>query len=321
MLNIYNEANLVRDYNQEYFKLINFYQNLSRNSIFVKYYNINNMDSSFDERTDVTYDDYVISKVMFDIYELTPAYSLQAIQNRSTNNVDLKGQMASGMSSIVVYTINRPKIHDLVTFYVPISGHEIFRVINFTVATNALHISNNSVTFFELELDYAPLKTLVNLKVSNRYVYDLSVQKNISKQEYDNKFNFLNKCVEILKILNKFYSPSLDLYICNSQIPVILNELIVFFKRLFSKEYQRIFENVLFPYGYFEKLKILNSAYNDLKSFPFNNLTNDTYYYYDINNLLIEEYYWRDKTKYNNEFEEALYYTLQLWSNLIEQGY
>ena len=40
MLTVLNEPKLIQDYNTEYYKLINFYSNIKRPSVFIKYYNL-----------------------------------------------------------------------------------------------------------------------------------------------------------------------------------------------------------------------------------------------------------------------------------------
>ena len=158
--NVLKEPTLVTDLQKEYIKLINYYTQIVRPSVFVRYYNIN-IESIYDEKNFSTYDYYNKSNIIFDIYELTPAYFIQAVNNRSTYSEDYTGFTLDSNSVIAVNTIHRPKLNDLIVFYQPFEkSKEIFKVVNLSTSTALLHANTK---WFELELDYAPIESISNL--------------------------------------------------------------------------------------------------------------------------------------------------------------
>ena len=311
LLTIFHDHPLVQDYHSEYLKLINYYSNVTRNSVFVKYYNINILSSIYDQKMDSTYDIYHTSKVKFDIYDITPAFYLQPIQNRSSNVTDLKGQMMDGTTSIVIYSIERPKIHDIVVFYAPMERSEFFRVVNVTVPSNAIH-STPSVNFFELELEYAPLNNLNDLKIANHYVYDLSDEKYREHSEYQTLMSTLDRIVIIFDELYNYYNSEKDLYVINGKIPLATNEVIIYLKRQFYGNYKRLFEKYKLPYAYIDIIGE-DLYYNSLDELPFKDLTNNLYHVYNLETEQIEEYVWVNKDNPKNEIEQSLYHANNLW--------
>ena len=220
-----HDSKLVQDYHAEYFSLINRYYNVSRNAVYVKYYNINNFESTHQQDLVSTFDIYTLSDISFDLYELTPAFYIQPVQNRSSNVTDLKGQQMDGTSSIVVYTLKRPKIHDILTFYAPMEESEIFRVANINVPTNAIH-SIPSVNFFELELEYAPVKDVKGLKMNKRYVYDISRERYVESLEYTKYIHKLGRYEDLLNKIFVHFNEFKDYYELNGLIPISTNELL-----------------------------------------------------------------------------------------------
>src|SRR6056297_2913576 len=220
--NIYHEPNLVAYLQKEYINLINYYEQIKRPSIFVKYYNIS-MNSVYEENSFSTYDHYSASNIQFDIYEFTPAYFLQAITNRSTYGEDSAGHVLEGNSSIVVNTIERPRINDLVKFYKPVESNEIFRVIGLSTPSNLLH-SNPGSEWFELELEYAPIESTNDLNFLHHYVYDLSEEKYLTLKQYKEKMNLLEKFdIVLTQKIDSYYTKYQDLYIIsNTYIPIAL---------------------------------------------------------------------------------------------------
>lgn len=249
MLTSLHEPQLLQGYYEEFLKQINQYQNIERTGIFVKYFNINIPQSIYKETLKSTFDNYNVSQVRFDIYELTPVFYIAPVQNSIANVTDLSGEKVDGSSTVTLYTIRRPRIHDLLTFTHPINSEEIFRITGVRTATNLLHSSPN-VNWFEADLDYAPLKDLSGLKVENRYVYDMSVEKYLKYDSYLDKINWLNDVSDLLKQINVYYNVREDVYSCNGKIPIILNEIIILFKKNFNNNWNRLFDNFPSPYGY-----------------------------------------------------------------------
>lgn len=312
MDNILSEPTLIKDYHTEYLKLIREYSNVSRNTVFVKYYNINTLESVNEEQLNSTFDNYTYSNIKFDIYDITPAYMLQPIQNRSTDVTDLKGQMLDGLSSIVLYSLARPKIHDLLTFYNPVQSNEIFRVTSITVPVNAIH-STVPVNFYQLDLEYAPVKQLESLLINQRFVYDLAKEQYIEFNEYKKQLKLNDDINILLEKLNKYYDSSLDLYHIEGKVFNELNDLLICFKSNYNKNYNRLYDNIKRPYGYSD---LFPDRLVSLNTLTFNDLILDNYQYYDLSSKQNNTYLWRDKLKFENNIEELLFISLSLWQLL-----
>ena len=231
-------------YHDEYLKLLNYYQNTKRPSCFVKYYNINNSKSIKEDKLNTTYDIYSHSEVRFDIYDLTPTNYILPITNMTTPVTDLAGQMYDGIESLVVYTIDKPRIHDLVAFYQPILSDEFFRVSSIRTQVNAIH-SETPLKWFELQLEYAPIGDGSNLKIENEFIYDLSTESYLLKSNYEKYMNKLDKIKSTLDLLYPFYNKKYDLYLVDKiYIPIEVNELVIFIKNEFMKKYKDIFVSI-----------------------------------------------------------------------------
>lgn len=275
MLTSLHEPQLLQSYYEEFLKQINQYQNIQRTGIFVRYFNINVPQSIYEKTLESTLDIYSISEVRFDIYELTPVFFIAPIQNAAANIMDLDGQRVDGTSTVTLYTIKRPRIHDLVSFTHPIESGEIFRITGVRTATNLLHSSPN-VNWFEADLDYAPLKDLNNLKVENRYVYDMSIEKNLSYDKYIEKLDWLNEVSALLQEAKQYYDIREDIYRIDRRIPIILNEVIILIKRYFNNNWYRLFDDYPSPYGYIDFCPIKYDSLDDI-SFPEDNLGFEIY--------------------------------------------
>lgn len=279
----------VQSYHNEYLKLINFYMNTKRPSTFVRYFNIDIDQSTYDEKLEATYDLYHVSHLKFNVYDFTPSYYLAPVVNAAANVPDLRGQMMDATSSIVVYTIASPRIHDLLMFYGPVASGEIFRVTGLRTAVNAVH-SNPNVRWFELELEYAPITTTQELKIISHYVYDLSDEKYVPYNDYQEFIRKINVFETILDQLMVYYDPYNDLYQYGQLAPVEANEVIIFFKKLYTAKFKRIYEKYKFPYGYLDKMNY-NPMYLSVSSLPFV-LGNYTYHVYNLFTKTVEDYTW-----------------------------
>lgn len=308
-----HEYNLISDYYTEYLQTVNRYHNVTRPSIFVKYYNLNVDESSYDSNTLATVDIYKISDINFDLYDLTPAYFFSAISNRSANVEDLQGHLMDGNGTITVYTINRPKIHDLVVFYPPLSAQEIFRVVNITAPVNSIHASP-SVTWYELELEYAPIKDISRIKLNNQYVYDMSDQKNILKSEFEYKINWLNILNGFFDFFKKYYSELNDVYSINSIIPLSTNNILYYIKKEYGQYYKRLFETFKCPYG------LRSHVTGTLENLPIEfDINNNKFEFYDMESKNIYTYIWDHKENIPNcEIDEVLLKTKELYLELIK---
>lgn len=278
MFNIFHEPTLVKNYHTEYLKLINYYKNLKRPSSFVRYYNIDRENSTYDGKSESTYDIYKYSDVRFNIYDYTPSYYLAPIVNTASSVQDMRGQMMDAATSITIYTLKRPRVNDLVVFYDPIKSGEIYRVNGLRVASNALH-SDPNVDWFELDLEVAPLKDPGQLKIFKHFIYDLSVEKYLEYNDYKLQMEKYARYEDFLKQLFEFYEPYNDFYKVGDLAPIIVNELVILFKRKFNKEFVRIFESYPSPYGYIDNFP--NLKYQTIGEIPFDILK--TYEYECLN--------------------------------------
>lgn len=249
MLTSLHEPHLLRGYYEEFLKQINQYQNIARTGVFVKYYNINVLDSIYQQSLESTLDIYTISEVKFDIYELTPVFFIAPIANAVSNVTDLDGLRIDGTSTVTLYTIKRPRIHDLIEFTHPIQSGEIFRITGVRTTTNMLH-SSTPVEWFEADIDYAPVKSTNNLKISDHYVYDLSTEINTPYDEYMAKLDWLNGVSQLLSKTKDYYNVKEDVYIIDGVVLTILNEIIILIKREFDKDWLRLFDDYATPYGF-----------------------------------------------------------------------
>jgi len=264
MLTALHEPQLLQSYHEDFLSQINQYQNIMRTGVFVRYYNINIEQSIYEKTLESTLDIYGISEVRFDIYELTPVFYIAPVSNSIMNVQDLDGQRIDGTSSVTLFTIRRPRIHDLVVFTHPIESGEIFRITGVRATTNLIH-SDPAVTWFEADLDYAPLKNTDNLKIHNRYVYDLSKEKYLLYKDYLDKISWLNKISETLNVINEYYNIREDLYSYDNKVIIILNEIMLLFKREFGNNWNRLFEGSKSPYGYRDYCEIQYSSLDEIK--------------------------------------------------------
>jgi len=270
------------------------------------------MNSVYEENSFSTYDHYSASNIQFDIYEFTPAYFLQAITNRANYDEDSTGYVFDGNSSIVVNTIKRPKINDLIKFYKPVESNEIFRVIGLSTPSNLLH-SNPTSEWFELELEYAPIESTNDLNILHHYVYDLSQEKHITLEQYKEKMNLLEKFdIVLTQIIDSYYTKYQDLYIIsNTYIPIALNDLLFKIKKDYSYKFNRLIEKCKSPYGFQYYTDLSIPYYGDNPLFHLNKYDN----YLDVFNLLtneIETYYWPDLNSNTNEIENSFSLAHQL---------
>ena len=264
MLTSLHEPQLLQSYYEDFLSQINQYQSINRTGVFVKYYNINVAQSIYEKTLESTLDIYGISEVRFDIYELTPVFYIAPVSNSIMNVQDLDGQRIDGTTSVTLFTIKRPRIHDLVMFTHPIDSGEIFRITGVRATTYLIH-AHPSVEWFEVDLDYAPLKNTEDLKIENRYVYDLSKEKYLLYKDYMEKINWLNGISEIANNVAEYYNIREDLYSYDNKVIIILNEIMLLFKREFNNNWNRLFERSKTPYGYRDYCDIRYSSLSEIK--------------------------------------------------------
>lgn len=266
MNTVISEPKLVQDLNTEYYKLINFFSNTKRQSSFIKYYN---RDMTISPKKDITlesFDSYTKSQSQWNVFEWTPTQIISAIQNSPENNPDLAGNMITSATTILTYTIQNPRIGDLVTFYKPVESDEVLRVTNIRLQLNS-NYSSESIKWYELDLETAPIRyqNLNQLIKQKHFVYDLSIEKNVEYEFYKDYVSKINKLETLLTEFNQFYIAERDLYSVNGQIIIELNELLYFLKTNFDNKFYRLFENVKSPFGYWDRYKFKFNSVDDMK--------------------------------------------------------
>lgn len=315
MENILHEPKIIESYYQEYFKLINYYSNVDRTSVFVKYFNIDFDNSVIEESLNSSYKIYSSSGIKFNLYEQTPVFYIGPLLNMSSSVPDLRGQMMDAMTSIVTYSIERPRIHDIVSFYSPILNGEIFRVDNIKTSTNAIR-SDPAVNWYELDLEYAPIVDLEKLNTIKNYIYDLSAEKYIDKLAYIDQIKIYSQLESYFnELTNKYYDAFNDLYRFEDFIPLCVNELIIMFKSEYDNKYKRLFEFISTPYGYYDV--VTNETYYDHKNSPFNQNNLTLFLVYNFNKKVIEDYR-IDPTQYESgkSVDNMIYICKQIFSLL-----
>lgn len=308
MLNVIDEPKLVQDYNTEYYKLINFFSNTKRQSSFVKYYNLAGENSPKNELTKEVYDFYSKSKSFWNIYDLTPTQIISAIQNTPDNVGDLKGQMIVSATTILVYTIDMPRVGDLVTFYKPAESEEVLRVMNVRLQLNS-NISTEPLKWYELDLETAPVRydQLDNLQKKDHFVYDLTIEKNVEYIFYKKYVDAMNKLSDLLLFFNKYYISETDVYTVDNKIIQELNELLFFIKKIFDKKYNRLFEKIKSPFGYWDRIQ--QFKYSGIEEMNFNKSKEFTAIDYSckfFENINLSSF------NYSEEVEEVLIQTINL---------
>jgi len=294
MFDSLSDPYLSSQYHQEYLTLINRYRNYKHPGAFIRYYNINYQESTKHPDIDSTFDIYSTSDVKFDIYELTPTFNIAPIVSSTTNQSDKKGQMYDGVSSVTVFTINTPRIHDLVTFYDPIKSGEIYRVNNIRASINAYY-SEPKTTWYEMDLEVAPIKDTSKLKISKHYVYDLQKEAYHNYADYKTKTALIATINSKITELRPYYDRLNDYYRSGNYLPIISNQVICYFKEriALSDNSVRLFNDLEKPYGFLDRFLNLAISY-DFNSIRLYNLSTSGYEDYtwdqtevsDLNTLL-----------------------------------
>jgi hypothetical protein len=283
MYNSLSDAFLVSQYHQEYLTLINRYSNYKRPGPFIRYYNINFDESIKHPETNTTFDIYSTSSIKFDIYELTPTFNITPIVNTTSNQPDKKGQMFDGVSSITIYTVQTPHINDLVTFYDPIKSGEIFRVINIRTSINAYY-SDPKLTWYEMDLEVAPILDTSQLKIFKHYIYDTHKEQYYNYNDYKTKTALITTINNKITLIRQYYSRLNDLYYTGIYVPAIVNHVVCYFKDRISASDNsiRLFDTLEKPYGFLEMFPNLAATYD----------FDQTLQIYNLSSLEFEDYEW-----------------------------
>ncbi len=302
---------LVSQYHKEYLSLINFYDNHKRPSSFIRYYNIDYDESIYQNTIESTFDLYKISEIKFDIYDFTPTYVLAPIVSSTVNAPEKTGQKYDGVTSIVTYTINVPRINDIVVFYRPISAGEIYRVSNIRTPINAYH-SNPKLTWYEMDLEIAPIKDTSKLKISKHYIYDISKEAYHTYSEYQVKMDIVKKLNYYSKHLQSFYNYYYDLYCIDDLVPIVPNLIINNLKNEIERKNNaeiRLFNELMKPYGFLTLLSKNISGFSENTEID---IDTNIYYLYNLKTNIVETYVW-DKTV-DSKLNNFLSYIIRLFS-------
>lgn len=254
--NILMESIYVEKLYSEFINTVNRYKNLNRSSIFCRYLNINAEASNYDKEAMSTFDRYN-SGIQYDIYDYTPLYYSSQVINETQDNPDLVGQMFQGTLSATIYSIEIPRIEDLIIFNrAPQTGLEIFRVDHIRASINAIQ-SNPNTHWFELTLEYAPIVDLSKLNYLNHYSYCLPMQKNIFFEDFK---ELIQDTTVLSKQFHEFqklhFNKTYELYTYKTEngheiAPLFENKIIYQF--LATKNFYRDhFANIYRPFGIFK---------------------------------------------------------------------
>lgn len=209
--NLLGEMSYVEKIYEEYLSLVNYYANFSRQSIFCRYFNINVERSTYVKGDEATFDKYR-SGIRYDVYDYTPLFYIATVTNDIADQQDLIGQMFQGTTNLITFTINTPRVDDLIVFpYAPLNGTEIFKVTNVRAAINAKN-SKPAVNWYEITVEYAPLATVKSIYTINKYTYVPTSQKYMLQGEFISMVTYLDLMETYFKSIQKTFDHEYDLY-------------------------------------------------------------------------------------------------------------
>lgn len=236
----------IEKYYEDYFKIINRYQDITRHSLFCLYLNINKDGSTYRKDIDSTYTKHQ-SGVLYNSFDFTPVQSVEPISNTTQLDTTTIGYKFISESRLVTYTIKTPQIGDLILFpYTTVNKNEIYRVKEISVPLNARNDDKNY--FFQLSLEYAPIKNIEDVKILNSFVYLNNEGVHLSKIDY---INFLKDISDLdLLLKNTKFDPVSELYyfIQNDIMLASLDENYILYE--FLKKYKNYFSlEINNPFG------------------------------------------------------------------------
>lgn len=213
--NILHEIPHVEKLYTEQLRFINTYHNFNRQSIFCRYYNINIAASTYNPSTQATFDRYN-SGLVYDVYDLTPIYNMTSLINESENDESAFGQKFTTTSTLSLYSVETPRIEDLVVFnQKPLDGKEIFRVSNIRASINSM-TSSPKLSWFDASIEYAPIIDISKLNILNYYVYSLPMQRYLFQDDFKRYVSNIETFNKILKNFeNNFFDSYQELYFVN----------------------------------------------------------------------------------------------------------
>jgi len=207
--------------------------------MFVRYYNVDKQmlnDSS-------TKSTVLASDRNYQIYEYTPALELDQITD-SVQDSDGKFKF-NAETSISIYTIQFPSIHDIVSFaYPPYTSAHAFRVKGITASLRELDVGIQS---YKLDLEYAKdVDFIDSLKITGHNVYAMFDEKYVRMELYTKIMKeraMIQSALDAIKpLFNSFY----EVYGDVSSIDTYNNFKLL--QYLDSAKHQHYFDWVA-PYG------------------------------------------------------------------------
>jgi hypothetical protein len=202
-----NQFTYVNKYYNEYLEKINEYSNYTRHSLFCIYLNISKELSIYNNLNQSNYSSYE-NGIKFNSFELTPIYRISPIVNNTVLEKDKTGHQFSGDSQFTIYTISHPNKNDLIILPYDTQSNEIYRVSDVSASLNTVNTNKNY--YFNLTLEYAPMKNLNDINIVNNYVYALNIEKYLIKEIYIKYIQDLDK---LNNLLSKYKFDSLtELY-------------------------------------------------------------------------------------------------------------
>jgi len=239
MLNLVTDPVHQSDYYSEYLSQIIKYKNQTRKSMFVRYYNVDKQmlnDSS-------TKSTVLASDRNYQIYEYTPALELDQITD-SVQDSDGKFKF-NAETSISIYTIQFPSIHDIVSFaYPPYTSAHVFRVKGITASLRELDVGIQS---YKLDLEYAKdVDFIDSLKITGHNVYSMFDEKYIGMELYTKIMKERAMIQSALDAINPLFNSFYEVYGDVSAIDTYNNFKLL--QYLDSAKHQHYF-NWAAPYG------------------------------------------------------------------------
>jgi len=239
MLNLVTGPVHQSDYYSEYLTQVDRYKNQSRKSVFVRYYNVDKQILN-DSTTKST---LLASDRNYQIYEYTPVLELDQITD-TVQDSDGKYKFAAE-SSISIYTIAYPSIHDIVMFaYPPYNSAHAFRVKGISAS---LREKDAGIHSYKLDLEYAnDVDYIESLKITGHNVYSMFDEKYIRLETYTQIMKERSLIQSSLDSMQTLFNPFYEMYGVGTSFDVYNNSQLLSFSN--SSKHQHYF-NWSIPFG------------------------------------------------------------------------
>lgn len=295
-----SEYNNIKNYQNEYFKLIDIFKNIRTDTIYFRYFNINSDLSVFEKQNKSTYDNFT-NNIVYDVYEYTPGLEIGQVTDNLENDQN-KGVTFKSNLNIVIYTIKEPKIDDLVMFPYIDNNDQIFKVSDIETS-----LYNNTNRHIRITLNYAGILNMSKLNIHNHYVY--MNNNNIDMETYKkiiSEAKIINDNIEVLN--NNYFDEKEEMffYYFNDKKLICLDtnkQLYNLFKDKVSNN--KFFNYLKIPYGVVNYNNYNNKILDISKRYHTEILTYDNRLIEDSSNIEMFELY-----KYNEK--TVLFDTLKL---------